>query len=243
MNIEDKILALVKMANPEDPVAYTQNIVKSYAIEKINNGIRTCTQCELHNNGVNTIGYGDINSSILVIADDISEEQFNQGTSVSLPLFGEDGEIFDRALGVIQANKEALYIINSVNCYSAKMNNGSLVKKIPSVKERTACKSHVDKVIQAINPAVIITLGSVATNSLSSTKISIMESRGQEFDYRGYPVIPTFHPGFFRQMASRIDEEMMNMYKDNFLYDLYVAFSIAITKDPNCKIGDITLPF
>ena len=28
MNIEDKILALIKMANPEDPVAYTQSIVK-----------------------------------------------------------------------------------------------------------------------------------------------------------------------------------------------------------------------
>lgn len=241
--VEDKILALVKMANPDDPIKYTQNIVKSYAIDKINNCIKSCKDCELYNFGVKTITYGDINSSILFISDDVSDEQYRQGNSIALPLMDIDGETLDRALTVINANKNAIYMMNSVNCFPAREVKGSITKRIPSVKERTACKSHIDKVIAALNPSVIVTLGSVSSNSLSPTKISILESRGQEFEYKGYQVIPTFHPGFFRQMAEKFDEDILNMYKDNFLTDLYNAFNIALTKNPDCGIGNIQLPF
>lgn len=241
--IENKILTLVKMANPENPIEYTQNIIKGFAIDKINSGIKTCTNCELNKFGVKTISYGDINSSILMICDDVSEEQYQSGNSVTLPLLDTDGETLNRALGVINANKDAIYMINSVSCYPAREVNGNISKRIPSVKERTACKAHVDKLIDALKPAVIITLGSVASNALSPSKISILESRGQKFDYRGYTVVPTFHPGFFRQMADKFDEEMLNLYKDDFLTDLYQAFSIALSADPNCGIGDIKLPF
>lgn len=243
MNIEDKILALIKMANPEDPISYTQSIIKSYAVEKINEGIKSCERCKLHNNGIRTIGYGDMNSSILIIADDPSEEQYLHGHSTSIPLYGEDDATFTRALNVINANKQALFIINSVNCYSAINNNNKLEKKLPKVNERTACKYHVDKFINAIGPSVIITLGSIATNALSPTRISIIEGRGKEFDYKGYTVIPTFHPSFFRTMANEIDVEIMNMYKDNFLIDLYKAFSLALQANPDCNIGNIKLPF
>lgn len=241
--VEDKILALVKMINPEDPIKYTQNIIKGYALEKINNDIKSCNNCELCNFGVKTITYGDINSSILMISDDVSEEQYLQGNTITLPLMDTDGDTLNRALRVINANKNAIYMMNSVNCYPAREVKGSINKRIPSVKERTSCKAHIDRVIDALNPAVIITLGSVSSNALSNTKISILESRGQEFEYRGYPVIPTFHPGFFRQMAEKFDEEILNMYKDNFLTDLYNAFNIALTKNPNCGIGNIQLPF
>lgn len=241
--VEDKILALVKMANPQDPVKYVQQIVKNFAIEKINNGIKTCSCCDLNQYGIKTITYGDVNSSILMISDDVSEEQYRNGNQVTLPLLDNDGKTLDRALGVINANKSAIYMMNSVNCYPAKTINGKTSKRIPSVKERTTCKKHIDNVIAALDPAVIITLGSVSSNALSSSKISIMESRGKEFDYKGYSVIPTFHPGFFRQMADKFDEEILNMYKDNFLTDLYNAFNIALSKNQNCGIGDICLPF
>lgn len=242
-SIEDKILALVKLADPENPVDYIQGIIKGYAIDKINSGIKNCSNCSLCEFGVKTISYGDINSKILMIGESVSNEQYDQGNAVNLPLMDTDGETLDRALSVIKANKNAIYMVNSVSCYPAKINNNQVIKRIAGIKERTECKKHIDKIIDTLKPDVIIALGSVSANALSPTKISIMESRGKQFEYRGYPVIPTFHPGFFREMATKFDEEILNMYKDNFLMDLYSGFVIAKEKDPNCKIGDIELPF
>lgn len=242
-NIEDKILKLVKLKSPVDPVAYVQGVVKTYALEKTNDGIKACNDCELCNYGVKSIAYGDNESNILVICESVSDEQYNAGNAITLPMMDSDGDTFDRALSVIKANKEALYIMNSVNCYPARMNKDTVQERIPSVKERTACKKHVDRVIDTIKPDVIIALGSVAANSLSTEKLSIVNDRGKQFDYRGYPVMPTFNPGFFRKMADNIDEEIMNMYKDNFLVDLYTGFMIAKESNPNCKIGNIELPF
>ena len=242
-SIEDKILTLVKLASPDDPVDYIQGIVKKYAIDKINSDIKSCNNCSLCEFGVKTISYGDYDSKILMIGESVFQEQYEQNNKVALPLSNSDGDTLNRALGVLKANKDAIYIANSVNCYPAKINNGQVIKRIPGVKERTECKKHIDRLIDAIKPHVIIALGSVSANALSPTKISIMEARGKQFDYRGYPVIPTFHPGFFREMSSKFEEDILNLYKDNFLLDLYNAFMIAKEKDPNCKIGDITLPF
>lgn len=240
-SIEDKILALVKLADPSNPVEYVQNIIKKYAIDKINSGIRNCSDCDLCNFGTKTISFGDINSKILLIGESVSVEQYEKGDAITVPLLDTDGETLERALAAINANKKALYMINSVNCYPAKNNNGNIVKRIPGVKERTTCKQHIDRIIDIMKPNVIIALGSVSANALSPVKLSIMESRGKQFDYRGYPVIPTFHPGFFREMESKFDQEILNMYKDNFLTDLYNGFMIAKEKDPNCEIGEITL--
>lgn len=243
LTIEDKILALVKMANPEDPVEYTQNIVKNYALEKINENIKICSKCDLCQNGIKSIGYGDTSSKILIICDDVSLEQYNKGNRITLPMMDSDGETFDRALSVINANKKALYMINAVNCFPKRNDNNNTSKRIPSVIERTMCRNHIDKIIKSLDPSVIITLGSIASNALSPNKISIMESRGQEFNYNGYIVVPTFHPSFFREMQNKFDEEMMNFYKDNFLRDLYTAFTIALADNPECGIGNIKLPF
>lgn len=235
--IEDKILSLVKLANPEDPITYTKSILKSYCIEKINSRIKACEKCDLCKNRIKSISYGNINASILIISDSISQEQFDKGDIVTTPLLDTDGETLNKALGVINASINSVYMVNAVNCFPANQKNNEIIKRIPSVKERTTCKSFVDDVINAINPAVIITLGSVSSNALSSNKLSIMSDRGNEFNYNGYRVIPTFSPGFFREMEDKYDLEMMNYYKDLFLQDLYKAFSIAKEYDSN--IGEL----
>jgi hypothetical protein len=53
--------------------------------------------------------------------------------------------------------------------------------------------------------------------------------------------MPTFHPSSFEDMRRSYDEEMVLMYEDDFLTDLYNAFTIAKKEDPNCDIGDIQL--
>ena len=242
-SIEDKILAMVKSVNPSDPLEYVQGVVKGFALDKTKQNIMNCSKCDLCNFKVKTIPKGKHDAKILVIGESVSKQQFESDSNISFPMMDSDGESFSRALGVINANEDELYTINAVNCYPAKDNGAAINKRIPSVVERNMCKGYVDNIIDLIKPDVIITLGSVATNSISEERISIMTSRGAMFKYKNYDVMPTLHPGFFREMSEKFDEEIMNSYKDNFLVDIYNAFVLAKEKNTNSKIGNIQLPF
>lgn len=242
-NIQEKILALIKMKKPKDPLIYMKETIKSYAMECVNDSIKECKDCGLHEGNIKTIPIGDINSKILIIGESVSKEQFDKGNKIDIVLNDADGDTLSKAMNVLGANIQNVLMINSINCFPCNRNNNIINKRIASVKERNTCKKYIDSIIDLINPNVIITLGSVATNALSSERVAIMESRGQSFEYKGYYVVPTYHPGFFREMANKFDMEMMNMYKDQFLTDLYQAFNYAKEKDDKCNIGDVKLPF
>jgi DNA polymerase len=47
-----------------------------------------------------------------------------------------------------------------------------------------------------VAPKVIVTLGRPATGVLLGRDVSITRVRGVWHDYRGTPVMPTFHPAF-----------------------------------------------
>lgn len=237
MNNEDKILSLVKAANPEDPVLYVQNIVKNYAIDKIYRDINNCNQCDICNYNKRTLPHGDITSNILMIGEAVEEDQFN-GPCKYYMAMSKSMDTLKKALNVINADPKSIYYTNSVNCYPGKESNGSIIRRMPFARERANCKKHLDKLIDALRPDIIITLGAISTNALTPTKVSIIESRGIEFDYRGYRVMPTFHPEFFEKCG--FEEELVNTYKELFLQDLFNAFTIA-KENPACKIGNITI--
>jgi uracil-DNA glycosylase family 4 len=60
----------------------------------------------------------------------------------------------------------------------------------------TACRPFLDGQIDAVGPKVIVALGKPATSLLLGRDVSITRVRGTWQDYRGIPVMPTFHPAF-----------------------------------------------
>jgi len=59
-----------------------------------------------------------------------------------------------------------------------------------------ACKPFLDGQIAAIRPRVIVALGKPATSLLLGRDVAITRMRGTWQEYRGIPVMPTFHPAF-----------------------------------------------
>lgn len=242
MKLEEKILALIKYAEPEEPLKYVKDIIKDYAIEKINDSILGCSKCNLCSSKKRSLIFGDTKADILIVSESISEEQYNSSEEIILPLDDVDGELFYKALYVLNANKNALFIVNCVNCYPMKQIGKKEIKKtVPNAEDRQICvNNYLDKIIELIDPIIIITLGAVATNALTGdNKIKIQNDRGKKFKYKGYDVLPTYHPNYFREMKEKIDEEILDQQKENFLNDLYDAFLYAKQNRPNCKIGDI----
>ena len=59
-----------------------------------------------------------------------------------------------------------------------------------------ACRPFLDGQIDAVQPRVIVTLGKPASSLLLGRDIAITRVRGTWHEYRGIPVMPTFHPAF-----------------------------------------------
>jgi DNA polymerase len=92
--------------------------------------------------------------------------------------------------------RESVYIANVLKCRPP--NN-----RDPRVEEVAACESFLAKQIQAIGPAVIVTLGKPAAHLLLKSNASMGSIRGQWQDYSGIPVMPTYHPAYLLRDPSK----------------------------------------
>ena len=62
--------------------------------------------------------------------------------------------------------------------------------------EVAACSPFLDGQIAALRPRVIVALGKPAASLLLGREIRITRVRGTWHEYRGIPLMPTFHPAF-----------------------------------------------
>lgn len=226
--IEETILKLVKEANPDNPVTFVSNIVRTYAIEKMNQYILECNDCQICNT-VKTITNGNSNASVLIIGESSTlDQQDNVDPQEVFPFTNESGKILYTVLDKLNINREQLFFMNSVNCFPHRENVGSLVKRAPTKTERTNCKTFLDYAIKTVQPLLIICLGSVATNGINEEigKQAISKIRGNYFMYRGVNVMPTYHPGYFIELqnSGKFEEEYIDNLKWDFFNDLEKSF-------------------
>jgi DNA polymerase len=65
------------------------------------------------------------------------------------------------------------------------------------------CIGFLHAQIQAVNPQVIVALGRIAAHSLLDETTPISRLRGIFKEYRGIPVMPTYHPSYLLQNPSK----------------------------------------
>jgi DNA polymerase len=67
----------------------------------------------------------------------------------------------------------------------------------PEKDEIESCRVFVERQIEIINPEVIISLGRISAQTLiGNIALKITAIRGNFFDYKGFPLMPTFHPAY-----------------------------------------------
>jgi DNA polymerase len=105
------------------------------------------------------------------------------------PFVGRAGKKLDEMIVAIGLRRDAVYIANIVKCRPPK-------NRDPERDEVETCIPFLEAQIDAIRPAVIVTLGAPATKTLLDTRVGITRLRGNWHSYRGIPVMPTFHPAY-----------------------------------------------
>ncbi|PYM20036.1 MAG: uracil-DNA glycosylase [Candidatus Rokuibacteriota bacterium] len=146
-------------------------------------GCRACKLCE----GRTTVVFGSGNpeADLVVIGEGPGADEDAQG----LPFVGRAGQLLTRMLASVDLAREEVYITNAVLCRPPGNRN-------PEADELAACAPFLADKLGVMQPKVILTLGSVATQALLRTKEPIGKLRGRLHQYGDAVLIPTFHPAF-----------------------------------------------
>jgi DNA polymerase len=156
-------------------------------LAQVREALGECTRCRLHE-GRTQIVFGDGNpeAELLFVGEGPGEQEDLRG----IPFCGRAGELLtsmiEKGLGIPRAS---VYICNVVKCRPPG-------NRTPLADEVGACRRFLDGQIEAVRPRVIVALGKPATSTLLGRDVSITKLRGTWQEYRGIPVMPTFHPAF-----------------------------------------------
>ncbi|MHB1246624.1 MAG: uracil-DNA glycosylase [Sulfuriferula sp.] len=155
--------------------------------EALRQAVATCTACPLHatrTQGV--LGVGDIHADWLFVGEAPGAEEDIQGE----PFVGAAGKLLDAMLAAIHLRRgDNVYIANVLKSRPPGNRN-------PKPEEITACLPYLERQVQLIQPKLMIALGRFAAHTLLDTDASISSLRGQVHQYRGIPLIVTYHPAY-----------------------------------------------
>lgn len=171
--------------NEEIPLQSQDEPSSDSTISHIAKKIAECKRCALCANRHNVVpGMGVENPLVLVIGEGPGEEEDKQG----LPFVGPAGQLLDKMLAAISLSRSKnCYIANIVKCRPPQNRN-------PLPEEADACRPFLDAQIAALKPKAILCAGSVAVKNLFHSSDGVMKLHGKILDYKGIPVVTTWHP-------------------------------------------------
>jgi DNA polymerase len=171
--------------------AWLQGPIGALAAQERNlQGCRRCRLCD----GRTTIvfGAGNPRADLVVIGEGPGADEDAQGQ----PFVGRAGQLLTRMLDSVKLSRDEVYITNAVKCRPPGNRN-------PEADELAACAPFLAAQLRAIEPRVVLALGSVATQALLRTKEPIGKLRGTVHPYGAAVLIPTFHPAFLLRNPGR----------------------------------------
>jgi len=151
--------------------------------EQMLQGCRRCKLCEGRTNLV--FGSGNPQAEFVCIGEGPGADEDAQG----LPFVGRAGQLLTRMLASVDLSRDEVYITNTVLCRPPGNRN-------PEADEIASCAPFLADKLGVLQPKVILTLGSVATQAMLKTNTPIGKLRGRIHAYGDAVLIPTFHPAF-----------------------------------------------
>ena len=179
---------------------------------KLKQRVAGCTDCPLHAKRNQTVfGIGDENADWLFVGEGPGADEDAQGE----PFVGQAGKLLDNMLAAIQLKRgQDVYIANLIKCRPPGNRN-------PEPHEALQCEPYLHRQIELIRPKLIIALGKVAAANLLASDASVASMRGRIHQYRGIPLIVTYHPAYLlRSLADKAKAWADLCFAVRFMKDL-----------------------
>jgi uracil-DNA glycosylase family 4 len=156
------------------------------SLQTVRQDLGDCRRCKLHQGRTHIVfGVGPAEARLMLIGEGPGREEDLQGE----PFVGAAGQLLDKMISAMGLARREVYIANVVKCRPP-------LNRDPEPDEVEACRVFLDAQIAAVAPQVMVTLGKHAAHSLLTCTTPMTRLRGQWGEYRGIPVMPTFHPAY-----------------------------------------------
>jgi uracil-DNA glycosylase len=131
-----------------------------------------------------------------------------------VPFSGDQsGQNFDRFLASIGLSREQIFITSAALC-NPRTESGANRK--PSKAELQNCSQFLRRTLEVVNPALVVTLGSVALAALKSIAphaLNLKESAAQVHEWNGRVLVPIYHPSPQVLASHRREAEQLRDYQ------------------------------
>lgn len=144
-----------------------------------------CRKCRLASGRARAVpGEGAARPLVLVVGEGPGAEEDASGR----PFVGPAGQLLDRMLAAIGLSRsENCYIANVVKCRPP-------MNRDPAPDEQAACIGYLERQVALLRPKAILAAGRVPAQALLGTKEGVGKLRGRVWDYKGLPLVASYHP-------------------------------------------------
>lgn len=165
--------------------------------------VAACVRCtELVATRRQTVfGVGQAGAELCFVGEAPGAEEDAQGE----PFVGPAGQLLNRIIAACRMKREEVYICNIIKCRPPG-------NRTPLVHEVANCQEYLHRQLALVRPKFICALGAVAATNLLGTTQSLGRLRGRFHDYRGIPVLVTYHPAYL--LPHRHPEKKKDVWQD-----------------------------
>ena len=180
---------------PQQPAVPLEE--RRHALQLLADRVMPCTRCsELVSTRSQTVfGVGKLDPDICFVGEAPGADEDRQGE----PFVGPAGQLLNRIIVACGMKREDVYICNILKCRPP-------ANRTPLPNEAANCREYLEEQIDLVRPRFICALGACAAQNLLNTTLSIGKLRGRFLDYRGIPVLCTYHPAYLLRSPEKKKE-------------------------------------
>jgi len=136
-------------------------------------------------------GVGSAHARLMFVGEAPGADEDLQGE----PFVGKAGQLLTRIIQTMGLTRETVYIANILKCRPDTPGQTSGNRK-PTPAEMVTCLPYLLEQIDLIQPNVLVALGGTAVEGLFGKMEGITRLRGRWLEFRGTPLMPTYHPAY-----------------------------------------------
>lgn len=184
---------------PAMPAAAVDASDRELALAALRTQVLACVKCpHLVQSRRNVVfGVGNPRAELMFVGEAPGADEDAQGE----PFVGAAGQLLTKMIQTMGLRRQDVYIANVLKCRPDTPGQSSGNRK-PTPQEMVTCLPWLHQQIDLIRPKVLVALGATALEGLTNQKVAITKERGVWRDYRGIPLMPTYHPAYLLRNQS-----------------------------------------
>lgn len=145
-----------------------------------------CRRCGLAAGRTHIVfGEGSAEARLVFVGEGPGAEEDRSGR----PFVGPAGQLLSKIIEAMKLTREQVYICNVIKCRPAG-------NRDPLPEEIASCRPFLMRQLKTIDPEVVCTLGTHATQALLNSIEPVSRLRGRFHTLHHFRVMPTFHPAY-----------------------------------------------